>query len=136
MTVLAKSNVLDGLSVLIVEDEYFVATDLAMALEDAGARVAEPISNIHDAERATEGDARYVDVVILDVNLRGEMVFDLADRLLQSQVPFVFVTGYQCDSLPERYRGIPCLGKPCDDTEIVRVIRTVCDRTAHAGLEG
>ena len=127
--VLSNSNGLDGLSVLIVEDEYFVATELAMALEDAGARVAKPVSNIDDAELAIEEEVRLFDVVILDVNLGGEMIFDLADRLLQRRVPLIFATGYQCDSLPERFRHIPCLGKPCDDSEIIRMVMTLCGRT-------
>ncbi|MGA1835174.1 response regulator [Rhizobium wenxiniae] len=127
MTILPKSNLLDGLSVLIVEDEYFVATDLARVLEDAGATVEELISNVQDAANAMRAPRRF-DVVILDVNLRGEMIYDLADRLLKSCMPFIFVTGYQCDSMPERFRGIPCLGKPCDDSEIVQAISSVCSR--------
>ncbi len=130
MTISSPANSLDGLSVLIVEDEYFVATDLARALEYAGATVAQVISNVQDAANAMQNPRR-TDVVILDVNLRGEMIYDLADRLMESCMPFIFVTGYQCNSMPERFRGIPRLGKPCDDS-VVQAISSVCSRTARA----
>ena len=48
-----------------------------------------------------------IPVAILDVNLDGEEVFPVADILAKRGLPFVFVTGYGEQSLPEPYRGRP-----------------------------
>ncbi|MGX5722355.1 hypothetical protein ACWKW5_20050 [Shinella zoogloeoides] len=59
------------------------------------------------------------DAAILDINLRGTMGYAVADRLLDIGLPFVFVTGYDCTSIPDRFRSVPCLTKPCEDRTLI-----------------
>ena len=49
---------------------------------------------------------------MLDVNLRGEMSFPIAERLEEARIPYVIATGYSSESLPERFRDKPRLEKP------------------------
>ena len=55
---------------------------------------------------------------ILDVNLRGQMVFPLADELRRRHIPFVFATAYEADGFPETYRTVPLVQKGAGVDEI------------------
>ena len=121
---------LAGLRVLVVEDDYFVASECASALRDHGARVLGPVPDMYRA-RATLSDAP-ADCVLLDVNLKGEMVFDLARELMGQGIPLVFTTGYDTSFLPPMLRDSPCLQKPVDTQELVSSVR----RAVAAGMAG
>jgi CheY-like chemotaxis protein len=99
---------LQGVKVLVVEDEYLVAALMEDMLESAGCVVAGPIPRLAQALDAASSEA--CDVAVLDVNLAGERVYPVADILAQRNVPFVFVTGYGV--LPGEYANRPRLCKP------------------------
>ncbi|HEX6398810.1 MAG TPA: response regulator [Steroidobacteraceae bacterium] len=115
------STDLTGLSVLVVEDEYFVANDSARALRDHGARILGPVPDVQRARELLAGESP--DVVLLDVNLKGEMVYPLAEELLRYGVPMIFATGYDASYLPATLRGTPCLQKPIESHELVRAVK-------------
>ena len=50
------------------------------------------------------------------------MVWPLADALAGRGIPFVLVTGYDADAIPEAYAGVPRCGKPVDLARLVRVL--------------
>ena len=104
------SRDLRGVRILIVEDEYYLAADLAAALSARGAEVVGPVGTLEDAERALATER--IDRAVLDVNLRGQMSFPVAERLEAAGIPYVIATGYSEGSLPERFRGRPRLEKP------------------------
>lgn len=109
-----------------MEDEYFIASDLKRALEREGMAVAGPVGRVPDALALIErGD---VDAAMLDVNLGSAMCFPIADRLLALGVPFLFLTGYDAWTLPERLREIPLLAKPFDSDAVIAAVRALCDR--------
>jgi len=116
-----KLNDLAGLSVLVVEDEYFVASDSARALRDHGARILGPVPDTQRARELLAGESP--DVVLLDVNLKGEMVYELAEELRRHGVPMIFATGYDASFLPATLRGEPCLQKPFETHELVRAVK-------------
>lgn len=95
---------------LVVEDEYLIRMLLEDMLTDLGHTVAAAVGSFAEAhDLATNGDFT---AAILDVNLDGEDVFPVAAILAERGTPFVFVTGYGEDSLPDAYRGRPALQKP------------------------
>lgn len=110
--------------VLIVEDEYLIAQDLAEALRAAGADVAGPVGSAADAERLL-GSGRRPDLALLNVRLRGGTVFALADKLDDAGVPFLFVSGYDASSLPERFKDRPRVEKPVQSEVLMERIRAV-----------
>jgi len=112
---------LRGRRVLLVEDEFLIASDLIRLLHQQGAEVLGPAATVRCALDLllASPDA---DGAILDVNLRGEMAFPVADALRDRGVPFVFATGYAQDMIPERYAGVPCCEKPFDGPEIIRAL--------------
>ena len=115
-----RSTPLSGRRILVVEDEYYLADDLVRTLQGQGAEVAGPAGTLADAERlVAEGR---IDCAILDINLRGEMAFPVADRLGDAGIPFLIATGYSRDHLPERFSAVPHLHKPFDPAELLAVV--------------
>ena len=121
--------------VLIVEDEHLIQLMLAEMVSQIGYEVAGTAANLDEAkERAAGLD---VDLAVLDVNLGGEKVFPVADTLRGRAVPFCFVTGYGVAGVPEQYRLNPIIQKPFQETDLARVLRTLCapNRDAQHRLE-
>lgn len=112
---------LNGLTILIVEDEFFVADALVSALSAAGARIIGPAASVEDAMKFVE-DGTPFHVAILDINLMGKQVFPVADSLVQRDTPFVFVTGYDVDVIPERHRGAAQIVKPAPVEQLFRAL--------------
>jgi DNA-binding response OmpR family regulator len=112
---------LAGRKVLVVEDEYFLADDVAKGLEANGAEVIGPVGDKDDALDLIE-DSEGLDAAVLDLNLRGEMAFPVADALLERGVPFIFATGYDQAVIPARYGEVTRCEKPVDGPKIARAL--------------
>lgn len=108
----ASPKKLPGERILIVEDEALVAMILEDQLADLGISVAATCSSVPDAMQAIEKSAPHA--AILDVNLRGQLVYPVADRLMDRGIPFVFVTGYGRESIDRRYSFVKVLEKPVE----------------------
>jgi PAS domain S-box-containing protein len=107
-----SSKKLPSERILIVEDEALVAMILEDQLADLGISVAATCASVPDAMRAIEDNAPQA--AILDVNLRGQLVYPVADCLLDRGIPFVFVTGYGRESIDRRYSFVKVLEKPVE----------------------
>lgn len=99
---------LNGKRVMVVEDDYLLALELAEELEAANAIVVGPCRNLEEAEL----HLAHSDLAVLDVNLHGKNTYGLADRLEVLDVPYIFFTGYDRDILPERFAKVGCITKP------------------------
>jgi CheY-like chemotaxis protein len=110
-------SLLQGYRILVVEDEYLLARELHSSLESAGATVVGPVGSVDDALSMLDL-ASELDAAVLDVNLRGQKVFEFADALKERGVPFIFTTGYESSIFPERYADVPRCEKPFE-TEVV-----------------
>jgi two-component sensor histidine kinase/DNA-binding response OmpR family regulator len=106
------SNSLSGRRVLLVEDEALVAMMIQECLTESGHSVIGPISRAADALRAAK-EIDY-DAAILDINLGDGMAYPVADIVAARGVPFVFVTGYEADTIDERFSHVPILQKPIE----------------------
>ncbi|MBV9813244.1 MAG: response regulator [Acetobacteraceae bacterium] len=112
---------LHGRRLLVVEDEYLVAMDLAAALRDRGAEVIGPVGSVSDALALLAATAD-IDGAVLDINLRGQNVFPIADALRHRGVPFVFATGYDPWTIPDSYADVPRLQKPVNTQALARAV--------------
>ena len=106
-----------GSRILVVEDEYYLADDLRSLIGETGADVVGPVPTVEQARSLIESDER-IDAVLLDINLRGSMAYELADLLLATSVPFAFVTGYDRSMLPARFVDTPTVDKPMDESKL------------------
>ncbi|MDB5601319.1 MAG: two-component response regulator [Xanthobacteraceae bacterium] len=105
---------------LLVEDEALVGMMMRDALDDIGFDVTGPVGSLADARIAAVADG--IDGAVLDINLAGEMVFPVADLLRDRGVPFIFVTGYDPESIDPKFAGIPVLQKPVSRDALERVL--------------
>ena len=111
-------------SVLIVEDEPLIAMMLEDFLDSLGHRVAGTCDTVSEAlARVGEGG---FDVAIIDVNLNGERVWPVADRLAAQGVPYILATGGHIEPPPPRHAGVPVLSKPFTLDAIEPALEEAC----------
>jgi CheY-like chemotaxis protein len=101
---------LQGLRVLVVEDEAAISLLLEDMLLDFGCEVIGPAARLSAALDAVGREP--VDLAILDVNVAGEAIYPVAEALVQRSIPFVFSTGYGSAGIKDAYRDRPVLQKP------------------------
>jgi len=65
---------------------------------------------------------RPLDAAMLDIKLRNEMIFPVADALRARGVPFVFTTGYNEHAIPDRYKDVARYEKPFDASQVARAL--------------
>jgi PAS domain S-box-containing protein len=98
--------------VLLVEDEALVAMMIQETLNEFGYQVVGPLNTASEAlAAAREG---HFDAAVLDINLGDGLVYTVAEILGVRGVPFVFVTGYDADSVDPRFSEVPILQKPIE----------------------
>jgi two-component sensor histidine kinase/DNA-binding response OmpR family regulator len=114
---------LAGMRLLVVEDEPLVSMLVSEILTGLGATIGGPYGRLADGMAAAK--AERFDGAVLDINLAGEHADPLADLLMGVGVPFVFITGYQRDSVDRRYANVPVLQKPIDGSALESVLLTL-----------
>ena len=112
---------LSGRRILVVEDSYFIAADIAGALSAAGAQVLGPCPTEKAACDLLVCEALTHAVIDLNLDEAGPR-FHVAHLLKAHAVPFIIVTGYDGDVITPEFCDIPCLQKPLSDRVIVRAI--------------
>ncbi|MBN9482130.1 MAG: sigma 54-interacting transcriptional regulator [Bacteroidetes bacterium] len=76
---------------LIVEDEFIVANNLKIILQQAGYSVVGIAASVTDANSLIAGNK--VDIVLLDIHLKGKLTgIDLAHQLKEKHIPFVYLS--------------------------------------------
>lgn len=115
---------LEGVSVLILEDDYYLATDLQDTLEDAGARVLGPFACVATATDALAADRP--DCALLDLNLGNGISLDLPRLLARQAIPFAFVTGYDRAAIPSEFASYARAEKPIALGRAVQLVEDMC----------
>jgi DNA-binding response OmpR family regulator len=118
MNVVAES--LRGQHLLIVEDEYFLAQDLTDYFQQLGVKVVGPVGSVSEALELL--NSTQVHGAVLDINLRGERVYPVADVLREKRVPFVFASGYGGETEPAAYADVPRCIKPVDFSVLAKTV--------------
>lgn len=108
---------LEGARVLVLEDEFYLADDLARALREKGAEPVGPVSSVKQAEELVARE--HLDGAILDLNVHGEMASDFVQRLAAARLPCLIVSGYGEDALPESVSHLPRLEKPVSPSSVL-----------------
>jgi len=117
-----KQN-LAGKRVIVIEDEPLVAMDLESCLAAAGCEVVGTAGTVRDATTlCTEVDC---DAALVDVNLAGQPVDELAATLTKRNIPFAFVTGYGREALPQGFRDAVILTKPFNEPGLIATVETL-----------
>lgn len=120
---------LAGKRILVVEDEYFIASDLKRALLQEEAIVLGPVAELGRGLSLAAEEA--IDAAVLDVNLEETMSYPIADRLRSKNIPYMFLTGYDSWSMPSDYRDVARLAKPFPMQSVV----TMMEKLISSGQE-
>lgn len=122
---------MNGKRILLIEDEALVAMELEAELLAAGCVVVGPAGNIPSAQRLIE--EAEIDAALVDANLAGRPVDELAAALKRRGVPFAFATGYGRDGLPQDFRDSPILTKPFSREQMLATVQQLLSTPAEAG---
>lgn len=117
---------LQGVRVLLVEDQMIVALQIEDMLRAAGCEVVGPVGTLHAAITLAHEEA--LDMALLDINLDGEKVYPAAEELQARGIPFIFATGYGESTLPEKWRDQPRLSKPFRREQLEQFLRSIASR--------
>ncbi|HTU01953.1 MAG TPA: hypothetical protein VMG58_09060 [Candidatus Sulfotelmatobacter sp.] len=109
-----------GQRILIVEDEAITSMVIKDVVEGLGCEAVGPASRLPEA-LSLANDAALAGAV-LDVNLNGQPVYAVADRLALRQVPFFFLTGYGAQAIPPAHSDRRVLTKPFRPPELARML--------------
>lgn len=122
---------LAGLRILIVEDDALVALNLQDFVESLGCTVVGPTGRLGEALALL--DREDIDGAMLDINLHGEMVYPLAEKLAERQIPMLFCSGYALTSaVPAKFSHYKQVAKPC----VEHTLRTAMHETfGHLKLQ-
>lgn len=110
-----------GRRVLLVEDNFYIADAMASVLRKHDAEVIGPAATVKSA-LALIAVAERIDGGVLDVNLRGEMVYPVADALRTKGVRFLFLTGYETAIVMPSYADEPRLQKPVTIERLIKAL--------------
>ncbi len=108
------------LRVMIVEDEFIIADEIAMIVEGAGHAVVGPVASVEDATAMLGTDRP--DFAIIDANLRGQSSSQLARSLAGMEIPFCVCTGYRLDDLQPAFGEVTVIQKPVRDKALKSVL--------------
>ncbi|MBC7430798.1 MAG: GAF domain-containing protein [Rubritepida sp.] len=112
------------LRILVVEDSFLIVMTLRALFDKLGWAVVGPASRRASAMALAQSET--FDAALLDINLNGEMSWDIALLLRGRGIPFVFSTGYDVSiPLPDELVGSPVIGKLCSEREIEQQLRRV-----------
>jgi len=118
---------LDGLRILVLEDEFLIAADVEQLCRDYGAGdvvVAGDLTEIEPEHLAAQFDA-----AIVDLMLSGASTLDFASRLRASGLPFIFASGYSdLDELKTSFPEIRLVSKPFSGEDLVEAVAAACGR--------
>jgi CRP-like cAMP-binding protein/CheY-like chemotaxis protein len=106
--------------VLVVEDDFFLAHEIAVVLKNAGVEVIGPVPSVEQAMPLLQSVA--IDSALLDVQLRDETIFPIAAALRARGLPFTFVTGYSADFIPPEFQDAPRLEKPVSPQALIATL--------------
>jgi DNA-binding response OmpR family regulator len=108
---------------LVVEEGYLLAEELAAGLRSCGVEVVGPVGRLEEACRMAREWA--LDGALLDVKLNGDMSFPVASILAMRGIPFIFLTGFETQQIPLEFRAAPVLQKPFELDELKEAIASL-----------
>ncbi len=111
---------LEGKRVLVIEDDYYLATDDAATIEEAGGTVVAFTADANEARALMEHEQ--IDCALVDINLGYGPVFETAQALRDHHVPFIFTTGYDAAAIPQEFRNVVRLEKPFDQRKLLTTL--------------
>jgi DNA-binding response OmpR family regulator len=121
-----SSTELSGKRIVVVEDDYLLASDICRELREKGATVLGPAPTPFYAMQLIGN--RKLDAAVLDVRLHGATVYEVADMLVGRGVPIVFATGSARSDMPKRFQMASVFEKPLNRKTLLAEIISITQR--------
>lgn len=114
-------------TILVVEDDFILASEYAIILEGAGWQVVGPAATVNQAMDLLRDNQPTA--ALLDLHLRRDLATPVAETLLERGIPFLAVSAAEnlVELGGEAFRGIRNLGKPIQPTELVHAVNGITD---------
>ena len=120
------TGLLNGLRVLVLEDEFLIAMDVEQICRDAGAPDVILARSLQEAQAAAPAA---FDAAILDLMVGGTSTTAFAGLLQQRGLPFVFASGYsELDSTMASFPGVTVVPKPYSGDDLISALAAACGR--------
>ncbi len=119
---------LDGMHVLVMDDEFLIAMDVEQLCREYGAAedtIIRHLEDLGDDPLASE----VFHVAVLDLMLGGNSTAEFANSLTERGIPFVFATGYT--DIEERFgivSDIEVVAKPYGGTDLIAALGRAIER--------
>jgi len=118
------SRILEGLKVLVLEDEFLIAMDVEQLCLDHGAEAVTVARKLSEVPGDDEFHAAVVDVL-----LDGVSTLDFAEGLRDDGKPFIFASGYTDNpEVARRFPGVALVGKPYSGSDLIHAVAAACGR--------
>jgi DNA-binding response OmpR family regulator len=112
--------------ILVLDDEPLISMMMQDWLAELACETVGPASSVRGALTLIKTVA--VDAAILDVSLRSENCYPVADALCKLGIPIAFATGHGGEAIDPRFNDALILSKPFD----FEVVKGVVDRLISA----
>jgi ActR/RegA family two-component response regulator len=113
-------DVLRGKRVLVAEDDWVVAHEIARALAKMGVEVVGPAPTLGQCLALIQ--AERLDRAVLDIKLRGDWVCRAIGALVSRGAPHVFLTGYDRAAILGAYAHVRRFEKPADPRRVIAAL--------------
>ena len=121
-------------SILLVEDEALIRMMLFEMIEGLGHRVIAEAGSVVEARSLAEIEE--YDLAILDINLKGVNVRPVAEAIAARGLPVLFLSGYGPAGVPDGFKEMPVLHKPCTPDLLKNTIDAVLSNEAAEKIQG
>lgn len=114
-------DLLEGLRILLVEDEYLIAMDVETICLEHGAVAVTIVGRLSDLD--ADSLMQHIDIAILDLMLNGQSTLDFAARLQRRGIPFIFATGQSMtQEIRTRFPHVQLVEKPYSGDDLVKAL--------------
>jgi DNA-binding response OmpR family regulator len=126
---------LDGIRVLVVDDEILIALDIEATFTEAGAKVVALCMTLSEALAGAASEK--VSVATLDIRLGQETSEAVAALLAERGIPFIFYSGQPLpDDMRERWPLSPLVVKPADPRQLVESVAALLSNSIQSRPKG
>ena len=134
----SSRQVLEGLTVLLVEDEGEIREIIRDTLEESGCNVVEAENGLTALERCAAHDGP-IQLLVTDMMMPGMNGHQLAERIvrMRPETPVLFVSGHPEAEVGDNTlieRRVSLLRKPFSSDELVERVAEVVRSSDHGSL--
>ena len=121
---------LNGLRVLLLEDEVLIAMDVEKLCLDNGAATVKTVRDLAETEAANPA---LFDIAIVDLRLGGQSTLGFARRLNEMDISFIFASGYtDIEEIAQEFPGVIFVPKPYSGNDLIDAVAVACRKRSAA----